>query len=126
MKKIIILLFSLCFYINTFAEEKFHVRVLNEISYQQAQFYERKWEISTFTYTNPLGTTTTRYFLFAPSIKHNSKLIIIGSKRPDCPWKVRINGSFYYASFDNDSELKVGDKGVLQYNGNTLYFLKEQ
>lgn len=125
MKKNIILLFSLCFYINTFAEGKFHVRILNEISYQQAQSYERKWEISIFTYTNPQGISTTRYFLFAPGIKHNSELII-KSKRPDCPWQVLINGSFYYASFDNDRELKVGDKGVLQYNGNTLYFLKEQ
>lgn len=126
MKKIIILLFCLCFYINAFAEEKFHVTVLNEISYQQAQSYERKWEISTFSYVNSRGTITTRYFLFAPGIRNNSELIIVKSRRPDCPWQVRINGSSYYASFDNDKELEVGDKGVLQYNGNILYFFKEQ
>lgn len=125
MKKIIILLFSLCFFTDTFAEDKFRIEVLREISYQYAQSYPRKFEIAKFTYTNPLGVTTTRYFIGAEGIKHNSELVIINSKGNDCPWRIRINGNSYYARFDDDDELNVGDEGVLRYEGTTLYFLKD-
>jgi hypothetical protein len=39
---------------------------------------------------------------------------------------VSINGSTYYANFVNDEdEIKVGDDGVLKYNGSSLYFVKD-
>lgn len=125
-RKFLLLLFSLCICLLAKAEEKYHINVLNEISYEQAQRYERKWEISTFTHEDyNRGVTRTRYFLFAKGIKHNSEIVITASKKAGCPWLVSINGSTYYASFNDDENLKVGDKGVLKYNGDRLYFYKE-
>ena len=122
MKKIIVLLLALCLHIYVYSEERYHIKVLNEISYQQAQNYEKKWEISTYTFTNAQGISTTRYFIFANSIEHNSSIVLESSKQSTCPWSVRIDGRFYYAEFTSDEELEVGDRGVLKYDGSRLYF----
>lgn len=108
-----------------YAENRYHINVLNEISSQQAQNHPRPWEISIYTYTNPIGIRTTKYFVFAQSIKHNSQIILEREKRSPYPWVVKINGYTYYADFDNSDELQVGDSGVLKYEGDRLYFYKE-
>lgn len=109
--------------ISMYAERKYHINVLNEISAQQAKNHPRPWSVSKYTHTDAQGRTVTKYFDFAPSIKHNSSLVIIKAKNSPYPWQVRINGSFYYADFDSDYELRVGDEGVLKYNGDRLYFV---
>lgn len=125
MKRLLIILVGFFCCLCVFCEERYHINVLNEISYQQAQTYPKPWQISKYSYTNPFGQTITKYFIFAPNIKHESKLIIEKEKRSPYPWQVRINGSFYYADFDNSSELRVGDQGILKYDGDRLYFIKE-
>lgn len=125
MKKIVFLLLCMCSSIGVFAEEKYHINVLREISLQQAQDYERKWEISTYTYTDAYGRSKTRYFLFAANIKHNSEIVLERAKQPGCPWQVRINGSFFYADFSSYNDLKVGDSGVLKYEDGRLYLYIE-
>lgn len=125
MKKIIVLFISLFFYISAFAVDKYKIKVLNEISYEQAQAHPRQWELTTYTNTNARGITTTRYFLFANSIKHNSDIVLLKTKQDTCPWLVRINGSLYYANFRDEDELKAGDAGLIKYNGDVLYFYKE-
>ena len=127
MKKLLIII-ALCF---TFvhiaiAGDKYRIKVLKEISYNQAQIYPRKWEISTYTYKNyNNGYTQTRYFIFAPNIKHDSTIEVIRGKGSSCPWTVSINNQTYYADFDDEDEIKVGDVGVLKYNGSILYFVKD-
>lgn len=98
---------------------------MNEINYQQAQSNPRQWEISKYSYTNPYGQTVVKYFILAPNIKHGSEIVIEKEKKSPYPWQVRINGSFYFADFDNSSDLRVGDQGVLKYDGDRLYFYKE-
>lgn len=126
MKKFMILLLGLCVHLCVYAEERYRIKVLNEISYEQAQNYPRKWEISTYTHTDAFGTSTTRYFIFAPSIQHGSEIEIEEAKRPACPWRVRIDGAFYYAEFEDEDELRVGDKGQVRYDGDRLYFCKDE
>ncbi|MDO4200999.1 MAG: hypothetical protein Q4D25_02570 [Bacteroidales bacterium] len=127
MKKLLFI-FALCFTFNHFAiaGEEYKINVLVEISYDQAQNYPRKWEISTYTYKNSDGYTQTRYFIFAPNIKHDSTIKVTRQKGKACPWTVIINDKTYYADFiNNDDKIKVGDVGVLKYNGDTLYFVKD-
>ena len=126
MKKFMILLLGLCVHLCVYAEERYRIKVLNEISYEQAQNYPRKWEISTYTHTDAFGTSTTRYFIFAPSIQHGSEIEIEEAKRPACPWRVRIDGAFSYAEFEDEDELRVGDKGQVRYDGDRLYFCKDE
>ena len=121
MKKFLFLFVGLFFALNMLAEDRYGINILNEISYQQAQNYPKQWEISTYKYTNPYGQTSTRYFIFAPSIKHNSTIVLIRAKQPGCPWQVRIDGRSYYADFRSSNDLKVGDEGVLKYDGDRLY-----
>jgi uncharacterized protein YxeA len=127
MKKLLFII-ALCFtFIHTaIAGDQYRIKVLKEISYNQAQNHPRKWEISTYTYKNyNNGYKQTRYFIFAPNIKHDSTIQVIKKKGNACPWMVSINGMTYYADFDNEDEIKVGDEGVLKYNGSTLYFVKD-
>lgn len=123
MKKFILLLLCMSFSICIFANERYHIKVLREISYQQAQTYERKWEISTYSYTVNGMNIHKKYYLFAEGIQHGSS-IIIQNKKNGLPWEVRIDGRSYYASFEDEEELRVGDKGVLKYDGDRLYFYK--
>lgn len=125
MKQVLTILIALFFAINAVAEDKYAINILNEISYQQAQNYPKQWEISTYKYTNPYGQTSIRYFIFAPSIKHDSSIELVRAKKPGCPWEVRINGYSYFADFSTSNELKVGAKGVLKYNGDRLYMYVE-
>ena len=128
MKKLLFII-ALCFTFNlvAIAGDRYRINVLKEISYNQAQIYPRKWEISTYTYKNyNNGYTQTRYFIFAPNIKHESTIKVTRKKGNACPWMVSINGQTYYADFVNDGdEIKVGDEGVLKYDGSTLYFVKD-
>lgn len=125
MKKILISLLGLFFFICAYAEDRYHIKILNEISYQQAQNHVKPWEISKYTYTNPQGVSTTKYFIFAPSIKHGSSITLKKAEKPPYPWQVSIDGKAYYANFDDERVLRVGDKGVLKYDGDRLYFYKE-
>ena len=128
MKKLLFII-ALCFTFNlvAIAGDEYRINVLTEISYNQAQNYPRKWEISTYTYESYDGHTQTRYFIFASNIKHESTIKVIKKKGIACPWTVDINGYTYYADFGSDeNEIKVGDEGVLKYNGRTLYFVKDQ
>ena len=127
MKKLLFII-ALCFTFNlvAIAGERYRINVLKEISYNQAQNYPRKWEISTYSYKGYDGRTQTRYFIFAPNIKHESTIKVTRKKGNACPWMVSINGQTYYADFVNDGdEIKVGDEGVLKYDGSTLYFVKD-
>ena len=126
MKKLLFII-ALCFtFIHTaIAGDQYRIKVLKEISYNQAQNHPRKWEISTYTYKSYDGYKQTRYFIFASNIKHDSTIQVIRKKGNACPWMVSINGMSYYADFDNEDEIKVGDEGVLKYNGSTLYFVKD-
>ena len=121
------ILIILCLFISlcTYASDRYHINVLNEISAQQAKTYPKQWEISKYTYTNPQGISTTKYFLFAPSIKHNSSISVDRAKTLPYPWRVTINGMSYFADFDEGDQISVGDKGVLKYDGDRLYFYKE-
>lgn len=113
------------FFVGLHAEDRFHIDVLNEISYQQAQTYPKQWEISTSTFVNPQGVRTTKYFIFAPNIKHNSTIVIDRAKKSPYPWCVSINGYSYYANFDDEYKIRVGDTGVLKYDGDRLYFYRK-
>ena len=126
MKTIVTLLLLISTSICSFADSKYRIKVLHEISYQQSKDYPKKWEISIYTHTNTTGTSITRYFLPANSIKHDSKIILINKKQSTCPWKVLIDGSYYYAEFNNEEELQAGDEGVVKYEGNVLYFYKDE
>ena len=127
MKRLLFII-ALCFTFNLIAVagDKYKIKVLVEISYNQAQNHPRKWEISSYTHRGYDGRTQTRYFIFAPNIKHESTIKVIREKGNACPWMVSINGNTYYADFVNDEdEIEVGDVGVLKYNGSTLYFVKD-
>ena len=127
MKKLLLII-ALCFTFNliAIAGDEYRIKVLVEISYNQAQNYPRKWEISTYTHKSYDGYTQTRYFIFASNIKHDSTIKVTRQKGTACPWTVSINGKTYYADFCNDEdEIKVGDVGVLKYNGSTLYFVRD-
>lgn len=121
MKKLLFLLIGLFVAIGAFAEDRYAINILNEINYQQAQSYPKQWEISKYTYTNPYGQTTTRYFIFAPSIKHESRIVLVRAKKNGCPWQVRIDGRTYFADFRTSNDLKVGEEGILKYDGDMLY-----
>lgn len=121
MKKVLTLIIGLFLTFSVFARDRYAINILNEISYQQAQSYPKQWEISKYTYRNPYGQTSTRYFISAPSIKHESDIELVRAKKPGCPWEVRINGRSYFADFRTSNDLKVGDKGVLKYDGDWLY-----
>jgi hypothetical protein len=127
MKKLLFIL-ALCFTFNlvAIAGDRYRINVLKEISYSQAQNYPHKWKISSFSYQGYDGRTQTRYFIFAPNIKHESTIKVTRNKGNACPWMVSINGQTYYADFVNDGDkIKVGDEGVLKYDGSTLYFVKD-
>lgn len=125
LKRVVFVIVCFLGVFNAVGEDRYHINVLNEINYQQAQSYPRQWEISKYSYTNPYGQTVVKYFIFAPNIKHSSEIVIEKEKKSPYPWQVRINGSFYFADFDNSSDLRVGDQGVLKYDGDRLYFYKE-
>lgn len=125
MRKIILVSLLILSAIVAFAEDKYHINVLNEISSQTAKSYPKQWEISTYRHTDYRGVTTTRYFIFAPNIKHGSQIKLTGAKGSGSPWKASINGQTYYVDFNTSNDLKVGDEGVLKYNGDRLYFYSE-
>lgn len=127
MKKLLFII-ALCFTFNlvAIAGDRYRINVLKEISYNQAQNYPLKWEISIYSYTGYDGRTQTRYFIHAPNIKHESTIKVTRKKGNAYPWMVSINGQTYYADFvNNGDEIKVGDEGVLKYDGSTLYFVKD-
>jgi hypothetical protein len=126
MKRLLFII-ALCFTFNLIAVagDKYKIKVLVEISYNQAQNHPRKWEISSYTHRGYDGRTQTRYFIFAPNIKHDSTIEVIRRKGSACPWTVSINNQTYNADFDDEDEIKVGDVGVLKYNGSILYFVKD-
>ena len=126
MKKLFFtILFVLISSVLAIARDQYSIQLLKEISYNQAQEYPLKWQISTFKYSN--GTIEiTRYFVpTSNKIEHDSNIVITKSPSATCPWEVRVNGVPYYASIRNDNEIKVGDRGVLKYDGSYLYFVKE-
>ena len=128
MKKIVFIFVALLSCLYCVAEDRYHINVLNEISYQQAQTYPKQWEISRYTYTDPRGVSTTRYFLSAPNIRHNSEIVLTRAKSNGCPWQARINSNTYFIDFDGFGDydsLRVGDRGTLKYDGDRLYFYKE-
>lgn len=125
MIRLILIFISVVFFISAYASERYHINVLQEISYQQAKSYPKQWEISKYTYTNPQGVSTTRYFIFAPSIRHNSIITVDKIKKSPYPWRVTIDGKSYFADFEGEDEIQVGDKGVLKYDGDRLYFYKD-
>ncbi|MCR5247601.1 MAG: hypothetical protein K6E14_07440 [Paludibacteraceae bacterium] len=99
--------------------------ILKEISSNAANSYPQKWEISTFT-CDYYGKVERRYFVPVPiSFDEDSHIKIVSENNYCTPhWTIRINGSSYYASFNDDDELKAGDNGRLKYDGSTMYFEK--
>lgn len=126
MKKVLfIILFVLISCVLGIAREQYPIQLLKEVSYSQAQEYPLKWQISTYRYSDG-SRKITRYFLPTTNkIEHDSEIVITKSPSATYPWEVRVNGVPYYASIRNDDEIKVGDRGVLKYEGSYLYFVKE-
>ena len=125
--KKLLLIIALCFTFNQIAvaNNEYRIRLLVEISYDQAQLYP-EWQVSTYTHRSYDGYTQTRYFIYASNIKNGSTIRVIREEGRACPCMVTINGYTYYADFiDGKDEIEVGDVGILKYYGSTLYFVKD-
>lgn len=124
MRKILLLsLFAVISIVSVAAQEKFRIdKVLREISPKQAESYNPLF-VSTYSYTINGQLVSKRYFVAAQSPQHNSSARVIESESSTQPWLLEINGRSVYVDFDNDSGLRIGDEGVIRYNGDQLYFI---
>lgn len=128
MKKFLFITICMLFCVVAVASDRIHINVLNEITSQQAQQHPYPWTISTYKHTDYRGVTSVKYFVFADGIRHESRIILTRKKEHGCPWMAEINGRAYFVDFDGFGDyesLKTGDKGVLKYDDDRLYFYKE-
>lgn len=125
MKKILIIICCIASCSLTFAGDKYRMSILKEISSQEASNYPKKWQLSKFT-CDYYGDVERRYFIpVSVNFDEGSSIEIIKKNTTCTPhWKISIDGYTYYASFDDEDDLNVGDSGKLKYDGSTKYFEK--
>ncbi len=125
MKRVFLLslFFVVMSIVSVTAQERFRIdKVLKEISPKQAGAYNPLF-VSTYSYTINGQLVSKRYFVAAQSPQHNSSARVIESESSTQPWRLEINGRSVYVDFNNDSGLRTGDEGVIQYYDDQLYFI---